>query len=292
MKLLITGDLHLRADKPRCRLDEDWEITQTSALREIVKYANANDTDLCIVGDVFHTPVVPPWVTIMFLRYILKVKKHVYIMAGNHDLPYHSWKNVNNSTFGIIWSILSVGKIRAMSDLGTAANFGEDLEIGDGGNPNLLFLHTLVFPSAKDMPPNTDAKTAPELLAEYPGYEWIFTGDYHQGFHYEKNGRHVVNPGCILRQAADLKDYQPGVLFVDTDEAICERLIIHDTEEMVTDVYLKSDKERKDRIEAFVESVRVSGPVSLDFKTNLQKGMKELEPDVVDMIETLLEEAK
>ena len=39
MKGIITADLHLRADRPRCRLDEDWMETQRKALETVIKIA-------------------------------------------------------------------------------------------------------------------------------------------------------------------------------------------------------------------------------------------------------------
>jgi DNA repair exonuclease SbcCD nuclease subunit len=286
MRLIIAADLHLRDDRPRCRLDDDWEFTQTAALRQIVQYANEYDAYLCIVGDVFHKSKVPPWVEGLFLRYMGKVKKNVYVIAGNHDLPNHCWDKVDESSFGVIWHSLN---IEPLWNIGQAAHFGESLE---GENTGMLFLHTLVFPLAKDIPPNTEARTAAELVEEYPTSKWIFTGDNHHGFHYVNSKKHhVINPGSMLRQAADFKDYKPRVYFVDTDTEEVTECFINDSALLVTDAYLRSEHDRTDRIDAFVESVKTSGPVSLDFTSNLENDLSKLDPDTREMVYTLIEEA-
>jgi hypothetical protein len=56
-------------------------------------------------------------------------------------------------------------------------------------------------------------------------------------------------------------------------------------------VYIRKENERKERIEAFVETVRATGPISLDFRENLQKGYKALSAPVVNMVEELIMEA-
>jgi hypothetical protein len=286
MKLLITADLHLRPERPRCRLDEDWAITQMAALRQIVKYSNEYQAPLCINGDIFDpkTGKVPPWVETLFLRQISKAKYGVFILAGNHDLPNHSWNKVNESSFGVIWNS---GKVSPLSSLGLAAHFGQPLE---GTNTNLVFLHQLVFASAGDIPPTEKAITASDLLEEYPKAKWIFTGDMHRNFHYEENGRHVVNPGCMLRQTIAFKDYQPQVYLVDLETEEVISLPILDTVEMVKDSYVKEEDDRKDRVESFIQMVRSAGTVSLDFRSNLEVGMELLDQETSDMVYSLLEE--
>lgn len=293
MRAIIAADLHLRADKPRCRMDEDWFVTQANGLRQLVTYANNVEACLCIVGDIFHTAVVPPKIKNLFLKYVRKVRKGVYILAGNHDLPYHSWKKVDDSSFGVIWNS---GAVRSLAELGDAYHFGEKTE--EKYPPNdILFIHTLVFPSAKDMPPNAGGLTAAELLDQNPHYKWIFTGDYHQGFCYTKETdgerRYVINPGCILRQVADLKEYKPLAFLVDTDIDLINPCYIMDEYGMVTDNYLRVEEQRKERISAFVETIKTSGPIDLDFLANLEAAMDSLEctADVRQMVELLIVEA-
>lgn len=289
MQLLIAADLHLRGDRPRCRLDDDWYVAQAHALKQLKNYVNSIGAPLCIIGDIFHTASVPPWVVVLFMNYLNKMKQPVYALPGNHDLPYHSYESVENSAYGIL---KESGKIRPLEEIGRAAPYGEEPK----GNKDsgLLFLHTLVFPTSEEIPPNSKARTARELLSDYPDAQWIFTGDMHHAFHYEHKGRHVVNPGCLMRQTADMKDYQPNVAFVDTELASVTWHPIIDRGELVTDSYLKAESERKERIESFVEKVQASGPVSLDFRHNLLQALEgaDIPPEVKKMTLELLRKAE
>lgn len=291
MRLIISADYHLRPTQPRCRTNENWRVSQTSVLRQIVKYANEYKAKLGIVGDIFHTAKVPPWVENLFLRYMQKVAEGVYAIPGNHDLPYHSIKSLYESSFGVI----SQGNnIRSLTELGQTIYYGTD-EIVGTAETGLLFLHTLVFPDEKSIPPNTTAKTAAQLLEEHPDHKWIFTGDMHRSFHFEKNGRHVVNPGCILRQTADLVNYQPVVYFVDTEKEEVIALPLIDNVEFITTEYLEKENERKRRIGVIVEMVRKSmGKVYLDFRETLVSGLSIFDEDplVKNEVLSILEEAE
>ncbi len=292
MKLLITADWHLRLNIPRCRTDENWLEFQESMVKEIVQIANRKRAILAIIGDIFDIPNVPSYITAMFLLNVLKVKQGTRILAGNHDLPQHSWANISNSSIGIINSIIANKHhgISYIDDLGSWSHFGEEIK-----NPGqeLQFIHRLVFEKIKDVPPNVQACSAQDLLDEFPKAKWIFTGDMHRSFHYEKKGRHVINPGCIIRQAADFKDYQPSVYYVDTDNEIVEQIFLPDTGELVTDSYLREEEEKIDRIEAFVEGVKKNGKISLDFVGNLESALnknKNMDKETISIIRELMEE--
>ena len=301
MRAIITADWHLREDKPRCRTDEDWRGTQEAAMKGIADAANAAGVPVVIVGDLFHRPTVPSWIISAFLRFAFSVKSGVYVLAGNHDLLYHSIENLNASSFGVLAALYGSGVVRHPSELGYAAHFGGVHETGPEGDPSVYFLHRLIFPSAGSIPPNVKAQTASELVEEvlkdFPGVRWIFTGDYHQKFIWEEPnpaGRgiiHVVNPGSLLRQAADQKEYAPGAYLVDTEAETVEEITLKADSfaDLVTDEYLRTEEEREDRIASFVESVRSSGTVSLDFLANVENRLGTVEdPAVKNMILSLI----
>lgn len=301
MRGIITADWHLRGDKPRCRLDEDWIDSQRKAIESVVKITIDKECDLYILGDIFQTPRVPPEVVSLFISNLEGMENNnlrVRIIAGNHDLPYNNWNNVETSAFGILWK-LAGNKTSCLNPIDffhAFAHFNEPIVLDNRLTEPILFLHQLVFPSEKNKPPNVNAITASDLLKQYPDHKWIFVGDYHSSYHYEEDGRHVINPGCLIRQRADLMDYQPEVAYVDTDKEDLEWIEIEDKAVLVTDEYLRKEKERSSRIEAFVESIRKSGQVSLSFVDNLNKRIQEnkekLNEDVINIIEEIREETK
>ena len=288
-KMIITADWHIRSTKPRCRIDEDWIETQRQALAQIVKISKEKKAPVIVVGDLFHSNSDVSFECIQMVQQMADELGELYILAGNHDLPYHSSENLEKSAIGVLLNSSRIFNIKTFTDSEkiSASNFDEP----DDKNAEIVFKHTLVFPDAKSIPPNCDGTTAKELLEEFPNAEWIFTGDYHHNFHYEKNGRHVVNSGCLLRQASDFKDYQCGVYFVDTDRNIVEFISIIDSEQLIDDSYILQENEREERIDNFVQKLKDTESVSLDFLANVETALQsnELESDLKEVIEELLE---
>jgi len=293
MKLIISADYHLRETLPRCRKDANWLLSQELILNSIADNANKYDASVCIVGDLFHTPQVPAKIIIMFLNFVSRVKNNVYLLAGNHELSWHSWANVDNCSFGVLNKIMQEQKTNLLSpeSIGLWSNFNEDFTGND--KTGIRFLHRLVFPSEKDKPPKVDACTAEDVVNEFPNEKWIFTGDYHRAFHYKKQGRHLINPGCITRQASDAADYQPSVYFIDTETDEIKLIELPDDINMVTDEHIQQKNDREDRITAFVSLIKNSKGVSLDFADNIEKmiiASENLDDDTISMIRELMEE--
>lgn len=290
MQFLLTADWHLREDRPRCRKDEDWIATQENALNQIVKICNERKVNLFVVGDMFHRSTEYRMVR-MVQKVADSLSEYLCFLAGNHDLKYHSSLNLDSSCISLLSSSHNCYKIKDVTLLNgfdsiSAPNFDEKVD----ENAKYLFIHTLCFPDMKSMPPNVNAVCAKDLLEENPNAKWIFTGDYHKNFHYEWNGRHVVNSGCLLRQASDMKDYQCGAYFIDTDREIVEFIPIIDNEELVDDSYIIEEKERDERIESFVSKVTQTKGVSLDFIDNVEKALLicDFDDDIMNMIKELI----
>lgn len=295
MKFVITADWHLRATRPRCRTDEDWYATQERALGQIREFANEKRCPVLVVGDIYNSLNDTSFYCIQMVQKMAKLTRMgLYILAGNHDLPYHMTENIERSAVGILLRSNKIKKIKDYfetlhydfnQDINySASNFDEE----DNLDAEVVFKHILCFLDLKSLPPNVDALTAKDLLNEFPRAKWIFTGDYHRNFHYENNGRHVVNPGCLLRQAVDMKDYKPGFYFVDTDENIVEFHLIIDEEQFVDDSYILREKEKEERIEAFANKVGEVESVSLDYVENVNSAI--LNSDLSDELKETIEE--
>jgi DNA repair exonuclease SbcCD nuclease subunit len=272
--------------------------TQRLAIRFVVDKANEIDCNIYFTGDLLDTTRVPDEIMSMLIEEIHRLCDHLHFcfIAGNHDLPYHNWDNINRSSIGTLWK-WAVSPYTLFESIGDSAfwvHFGKDpkekYKTELTGKP--LFIHRLVFPTKKSMPPNVNGITAGNLLKEYPGIDYICIGDYHRAYDYEENGRHVINPGTLLRQDAGELDYETGFYFVDTDKDIIEFIRIPDPDDLVTDRYLEIAEERNDRIAAFVESVESSGKITLSFEDNVKSWLAEnreaYTPQVVEVLENLV----
>lgn len=289
MKGIITADWHIRSSIPRCRRDSNWMATQARALDAITEKAIQYKCDVYVVGDIFHSNADASFECISMVQRmadeLAQAGSFLRILAGNHDLPFHSVKNIDRSAVGILLNSRSILPIDGPTDI-SAPNFGEPV---DETKP-FVFEHRLVFPDRTSLPPNVEAITADDLLAEHCKAEWIFTGDYHHAFHAERNGRHVVNPGCITRQAADMKNYQCGFFYVDTDSDIVKFHVTRDDDELVDDSYLIRQEEREQRLEDFMDKLKTTKSISLDFVENVEKAMNAnaLSDELIDTIHQLI----
>ena len=295
-KMIISADWHIRATRPRCRVDNDWLETQRMALAKVMKVAIDKKSPVLVVGDIFHSNSDTSFECIQLVQQMADKLGGLYILAGNHDLPYHSSENLDKSAIGVL---LNSNNVHLIKDYLTkwnleqeypyiisAGNFDEE----DDKRAEIVFKHVLTILS-EDKPDFVDCETPESLLEKFPDAKWIFTGDYHHNFHYEKNGRHVVNSGCLLRQASDMKNYKCGVYFVDTDENIVEFIPIIDNEDLIDDSYILQENERNERIESFVDKLKKTKGVSLDFIDNVQNEMKrnKFETELVQVVDELLE---
>lgn len=283
---IITSDWHLRNDVPVCRPEdqEEWLEFQFDKISDITGIATVKDLDIYVIGDIYERSQPYMGVIGRLKMSFYAFEKELYRLAGNHDLPYHSWDNVINSGW-----FLSPGKDILHAKKG-AFHFGTLLK---KKKASIVFTHQLVFPNEKSKPPMAEGKTAQELLDEYPNAKWIFTGDYHRAFHYENKGRHVVNPGCLTRQSVNEADYDCGFYEVHTatDEVIFHS--IGDTVKLKTE-HLEKSKARESRIDAFMEIIRETGKVTLSFVDNLKKKLlnKKIPIGTKDIITEIEEEIK
>lgn len=294
MRLIVTADWHLREDKPRCRIDEDWLETQRKAVQFVYSTAKDREADVAIVGDIFglERSIVHPSIVNMFLDIALKSDANTYVLAGNHDLPYHNWEYVGASSYGLLASMCSMpmSKIKSLSEIGMAANFRCSIE---GACEKFVFVHELVFRDI--IPYRAKGRTAQELLDEFKNADYVFIGDNHRHFVFKSNDRIVINPGCLIRQASDFKEYQSVIVFVDTNKEELEIITVPDNEALVDDAYIQNEKERDDHFGALVRRLETGDNISFSFIDELRKEMnesKELLGGAFYFIQGLIEEVK
>lgn len=293
MKMIISADLHLREDKPRCRNDINWIETQEKALKQLVKICIKKQSDLYLIGDIFHRSS-----EFKMVRLIQKLADRLYenelklfYLCGNHDMLYHSSENIDKSAIGLLggsrhcMTISNYFNVILNDNSISASNFDQE----DNKNAEIVFKHILTM---LEKNPMFDSETPETLVKKFPNARYIFTGDYHKNFCKKVNDAYVINPGCLLRQASDMKDYQCGVYYVDTDDEEIEFIPIIDIGDVIDDSYLTKEKEREERIEKFANKLKDTNSVSLDFISNVQKQLKinNFDDELKNTIQELLED--
>jgi len=86
MKILFTGDWHLRGNNPRNRAD-DYKEAAKEKLREVFKIAVDNEvTAILQPGDIFHSPEVSIQTLLEFTNVLKECPVPIYTTVGNHDV--------------------------------------------------------------------------------------------------------------------------------------------------------------------------------------------------------------
>lgn len=278
MKILLTADWHIRGDRPRCRIDEDWIASQRQDIQAVVDIASQEKVDEAwVLGDLFHQPRAATEAVNMVLVGLndLRDACPVYILPGNHDLPYHDYGNLEQSSLGIV--LKSFPELRTREDPRgltlAAAPFGLDPV---DPHADVWATHQLTFENAETKPPMAGGKIAQDLLDEAPGVQVVVTGDYHRGYVYTgEGGRRVITPGCLNIQAADMDDYRPRVYIWDTATAqVMPHYLPTNSVAVVTD-YLAAEKERDERMDKCLEVATAAASVTLSFTDNLKAAAEE-----------------
>lgn len=273
MKILLTADWHIRGDRPRCRIDEDWIESQRQDIQAVVDIARREKVDEAwVLGDLFHQPRAATEAVNMVLVGLKDLREvcPVYILPGNHDLPYHDYGNLEQSSLGIV--LKSFPELQTREDPSgltlAAAPFGLDPV---DPHSDVWATHQLTFENDETKPPMAGGKIAQDLLDEAPNVRVVVTGDYHRGYVYTgADGRRVITPGCLNIQAADMDDYKPHVYIWDTatDQVTPHYLPINSVA-IVTD-YLAAEKERDKRMDRCLEVATAAASVALSFTDNLK----------------------
>lgn len=196
--LILGSDWHLREDQPVSRTD-DFEEAQWNKIDQVASLQRKFNCPVFHAGDLFHHWKPSPYL-------LAKSKQHLpkdfWTIYGQHDLPQHNFELRNKS--GI--NDLEVSNFATVPDGG---NWGQDpkthIEIK---GRKVVMIHRFVWDGEKIPWPGCEELTARQVLAKYPEFDLIVTGDHHKPFTQALKGRLLVNCGCLTRQEASYANHK------------------------------------------------------------------------------------
>lgn len=290
MKILITADWHIKGERPICRTDDDWLLSQNMTIDEIRSIFEFHDCEqMWVLGDVFDAPRCSTKAVNMLISSLMMFPTDsVRILCGNHDLKDHSIDNLEECSIGTLGKFFRTVPT-AVGKLFVSANpFGRD---DYGTNADVVCTHQLTFPNAEARPMEDCGVLAQDLLDRWPKAKIIFTGDYHHSFIYRgQDGRHVVNPGCINIQKADELDYEPSVFIWDTGENTLEKAMLDPHREKCTRDHIEAREQKEEMLAEVVETIKGGAEMTLDFDSNLSAAIEKCEKGVVDEYDIVRQE--
>lgn len=289
MKLLCTGDWHIRATVPENRIDNYLE-EQFGKLVHIMDIAAENVCDYILQpGDLFDTYSAPHWITARLIV-LLKAYHDVHgiqliTIPGQHDLQNH--KYLENSAMHTLQAARTLMVARpsicqatmhkaktVVHGIGWNVPIEQVKEIElEKGFTNILLIHKTI----SDARAVFDVELGMPMLAELD-FDLIVAGDNHKRFTIQQGDRHLVNCGSLMRMASDQMDHQPAVYVYDThNRSLKEFLIpIAPSTEVFDLTRIDAAQHKKDadtRIAAFVTGLLSREETTINFKRNMLSAM-------------------
>lgn len=262
--LILGSDWHLREDQPVSRTD-DFEEAQWNKIDQVASLQRKFNCPVFHAGDLFHHWKPSPYL-------LAKSKQHLpkdfWTIYGQHDLPQHNFELRNKS--GI--NDLEVSNFATVPDGG---NWGQDpkthIEIK---GRKVVMIHRFVWDGEKIPWPGCEELTARQVLAKYPEFDLIVTGDHHKPFTQALKGRLLVNCGCLTRQEASYANHKPRVWLWYADTNTVEEHFLEASSGVVSRDHLERRKEKDQRMEAFITRISEDWEVGVSFEDNLERFLK------------------
>ena len=293
MKYVITSDWHLRSTVPSCIevTQPKWMEIQRKALYKIKDIAKENDVHVILMGgDLFHTEQTSSF-EVIHLAQDFTIDCHresieIRYLQGNHDEINHSSSNSYRSAMGVFMNSQHVIDMNSQFNDKEVkgCNFDEDNYEGY----EVIVKHVLCIPKENIPTELMQCETPESLLERYPSARFICLGDYHRNFHFEKEGRHVINPGCLTKQAADFEEYETGVYCFDTETNEVKWCPVNIEQKFNHNGYEK--KALDQTIENFVEGIKVED-VTLDYVSSLRNESKNHDKGIQHKINDWIEQS-
>jgi predicted phosphodiesterase len=281
MKILFCADLHIRRSSPHMRKD-DYQSVMLSKLRFIANEAQKHRAVLVIAGDIGDKSNEDGW-PFWLLREVADIFSQfhgdIYAIPGQHDLPNHSLDKISKSglyvlsrmidppcRFNLItdWEFVSFDGVEI-----DFFPFGIDIQAATNRDSacRIAVVHQLVMEDA--VPDFMEGAVAARKMLRY-GYDLVVAGDNHSAFHVNRDGRHFLSCGSMMRSRIDQQDHVPRVWLFDQADFTLTPISIP----IATDVFdLKHAnlfKSHEKKIEAFVTHLKTQKDTGLSFVDNVE----------------------
>jgi DNA repair exonuclease SbcCD nuclease subunit len=284
MKLLLTGDWHLRIKPPANRLGDFFQ-NQIMKLEFILDTAVEHECKYILqpgdLGDRAN------WQDFL-KQYIIELLKHygveVLTVLGQHDMKYHALSSLEKTSIKVLEASGVLNILNSVMPHDENSNvhiygcsYGMKVEeVEDQNAFNVLVIHRMIIRSHGDkLWPSQEHYALPSgFLAKYKDFDLVVSGDNHTGFIVENEHDQVlVNCGALMRAEASqaMFDHKPFVVVFDTDDGSYKQIFIpcKPADEVLDRSKIEQTAERDEKLEAFISGLTGEYDVSLDFRQNL-----------------------
>jgi len=274
MKLLCTGDWHLRFQRPKLRKDFNYLSTQEKKIEWIFALAVEEGCEFILQpGDFFDSDTTPYLVIRKFLFLARKYGIQIITTPGQHDLRYHSMR-VDNiplgilETSGLVTCLQRNHKVRKDGVTIYSAGWGEDIpEISakDEDNFNILITHRMIIKREK-LWNKQDSFVRSNSVLKNNNFGLVVSGDNHKHFIDTFEDKTLINCGSLLRTNISQEKHKPCVYVFATEDRSAEKYFVPvaDAKEIFNAIKQKEEKLRTDKLDAFIEGLNNTEVQTMD----------------------------
>jgi len=267
------SDLHLDEKVPEARKGEkDWFACQENCLNFISETVNG-EVPLILAGDLFHHPKVSPRIEKLAMQFI--GRQDTIMIPGQHDLPNHMVRNIEQSSYGVVEYHRK--EVHARVECGidfqpVCYPYGSEFVKQKYLKPSVVVIHHLAWHKEEPYPGAPESGNVKSLLRAIGRPTFIVAGDNHKGFTTTIGGVTIVNCGSMMRRTADQVDYKPR-MYALYDDGTTKAVYFPIEDDVISREHREEMKARDERVVAFVKKMK-GIKIDLSFEANMDRFCK------------------
>lgn len=267
---VLCSDLHLSHTPPVFRSEEpNWYAAQRRVLSELQWISYEAKAPIIIAGDIFHKWNSPA----ELINFTCEYMPRCFAIAGNHDLPLHSYKDIAKSAY---WTLVSSGvitNIKPNVPMPTGELVAHGFPCGYPVKPRersndhslvsqLAVVHEYIWTKTTGYIDAPSSRRFGNTKKKLKGYDAACFGDNHNGFVI----KNVINCGGMIRRHSDQQDYRPFVGLLKRDNSI-KKYYLDTSKDVVTTDLEKLAKRMLTELDItdFLDELANLGEAGVDF---------------------------
>lgn len=315
---IVSADIHARDTVPKSRKD-DYKHAFLNKLIFLSELQTKYSCPILDAGDVFNTYEVSAELEAVMIGLCPKLTT----IPGNHDLKEHSLPYFFKSSLNVLRKA-GIVNVLFNKDLlkGFLVNEQIEYEVSNEiwlneflyknyrivglpygfmsdeppitpvqGKINIAIIHDMVY--SKDpiytetgKPIGTNANL---IMKQLKGFDLIISGHNHQSFIVNRGNQTLINPGSMMRTTVDQIDFIPGVFLWKNDQSY-EFVPYPIEQNVISEEHIKAEHDKSERIKSYIEQLKTSYEIGLNFKKNLEAFL--LTNAVDPLVETYIKNMK
>lgn len=282
---ILAADIHLSPRVPKCREEGEYISAIFKKLEFIRDLQVQHQCPVLCAGDVtdrWYLDKGEQW----FVTQVIQLMHNWIAVAGQHDLPQHNPELYDKSWLAILEEARCIevwenGFQKYYHDIelvisafpwGEAPCAFKDIK---SGHKSVALIHRMVYQGKPPYPgADKDGGTAKALMRKMKDFDLIVSGDNHETFVEELNGRLLVNPGSMMRTSAKQADHKPCVFLWYAGSNNIEQVVLPHDKHAVSREHLERKELHDSRMQAFVEKLKGNVDLSMGFKENVFARLK------------------